>query len=136
MIAAARGSPQNENGALQGAVGGNSEQAKTAVAGLYCPTTGSVKAAVLADLLHGDQITHLDVWCRHGSSRAAHHILRLRQAGWPIITTEIEAPTSDGRTARIALYSLPAETIEAAGERGQRFAQECARIETERRAAQ
>ena len=38
-----------------------------------------------------------------------------------VITTEIDVPTSDGRIARIALYSLPEETIQAAGERGQAF---------------
>lgn len=136
MTPASVGSPPGkENGALQGAVGGNSDQAKTAVAELCYPTIGTVKAAVLADLLRGDRITHLDVWRRHGSSRAAHHVLRLRQAGWPVVTTEIEAPTSDGRTARIALYSLPVDAIADAGERGQRFAAECARIEAERRAA-
>jgi len=93
--------------------------------GEFCfPDPRSVKGRVLADLLVGDRLTHLDVWERHGSSRAAHHVLRLRQSGWPITTTEISAPTSDGRTARIALYSLPPETMEAAGERGQAFVAE------------
>jgi len=85
------------------------------------PKPPSVKGRVLADLLRGDRLTHLDVWVRHGSSRAAHHVLRLRQAGWPICTIEIDAPTSDGRIARIAEYRLPAESIASAGERGQTF---------------
>lgn len=84
-----------------------------------CPT--SVKGRFLADLLRGDQVTHMDVWRRHGSSRAAHHVLRLRQAGFPILTREIEAPTSDGRIALIAEYSLPNEAIAAAGELGRQF---------------
>lgn len=133
MIPATTGSPPTK-----GESGARCELArplsKATTPGFSLPTMGSVKAAVLADLLRGDRITHMDVWRRHGSSRAAHHILRLRQAGWPIITTEIEAPTSDGRTARIALYSLPVETIAEAGERGQRFAAECAKVEAERRA--
>lgn len=99
------------------------------------PDPTAVKGRVLADMLRGARITHLDVWQRHGSSRAAHHVLMLRKAGFPIVTREIEAPTSDGRIARIAEYSLPTETIEAAGERGQRYVAECARIEAERRAA-
>lgn len=76
---------------------------------------------MLSDLLCGYRLTHYDVLELHGSFRASHHILRLRRAGFPVITEEIYVPTSDGRTARIALYSLPEETIEAAGERGQDF---------------
>jgi hypothetical protein len=67
------------------------------------------------------QLTHYDVWERHGSSRASHHFMMLRRAGWPVITEEIDVPTSDGRIAHIGLYSLPVEAIEAAGERGQEF---------------
>lgn len=135
MITAVTGSPPNRNAAWQGGVGGQSEQAQTAVAELCYPRPAAVKGAVLADLLRGDVLSHLDVWQRHGSSRAAHHVLRLRQSGWAVVSEEISAPTSDGRTARIALYSLPAETIAAAGERGQRYASECAAIEAKRRAA-
>lgn len=88
----------------------------------FCyPTPSSVKGRVLADLLAGMKQTHYDVWSRQGSSRASHHIMMLRRAGFPVITEEIDAPTSDGRTARIALYSLSIETIEAAGERGKQF---------------
>jgi len=89
------------------------------------PSPTTVKGRVLADLLSGDKLTHMDVWERDGSSRASHHVLMLRKAGWPVITDEIDVPTSDGRVARIGLYSLPPETIEAAGERGQRFIAEC-----------
>ena len=85
------------------------------------PDPESVKGRVLADLLAGDSLTHMDVWERHGSSRAAHHVLMLRKAGFPVETLEIEAPTSDGRRARIARYSLPTEAIAAAGERGRQF---------------
>lgn len=63
----------------------------------------------------------MDVWERHGSSRAAHHVLMLRKAGWPVITKEIDALTRDGRVARIAEYSLSPETIDTAGEIGQRY---------------
>lgn len=88
----------------------------------FCyPSPSSVKGRVLADLLAGEKITHKTVWLRHGSSRASHHIMMLRHAGFPVITEEIDVPTSDGRIARIGLYSLPAEAIEAAGECGQQF---------------
>lgn len=87
------------------------------------PSPSSVKGAVLADLLSGLKLTHEDVWRCHGSSRAAHHVLVLRKAGWPIISTEIEAPTKDGRTARIAEYSLPPNVIAEVGDAGTRFVQ-------------
>lgn len=85
------------------------------------PDLATVKGRTLADLLAGDKLTHMDVWERHGSSRASHHVLMLRKAGFPVVTEEIDAPTSDGRIARIGLYSLPADAIEAAGECGQQF---------------
>jgi Helix-turn-helix domain len=120
VIPATMGSPPTK-----GEGGANCElarpQFKTTARTFSYPAPGSVKGRVLADLLAGDKLTHMDVWQRHGSSRAAHHILRLRQADFPITTTDIDAPTNDGRTARIALYSLPPEAIDAAGERGQQF---------------
>lgn len=88
------------------------------------PDLCSVKGRVLADLLSGDKLTHIDVWERHGSSRASHHVLMLRKAGWPVITTEIDVPTSDGRIARIALYSLLHKTIVVAGESGKDYVAE------------
>lgn len=130
MTVAAMGSPQNESPRLQPGAG----QSKNTTPTFSYPSPETVKGRVLADLISGMCLTHLDVWERHGSSRASHHVLRLRQSGWPVVTEEISAPTSDGRIARIALYSLPAETIEAAGEHGQRYAAECAKVEAERRA--
>jgi hypothetical protein len=115
----------NENGLHQQAVGQN----KASTPAFCYPAPSSVKGRVLADLLSGDNLTHMDVWERHGSSRASHHILMLRKSGWPVITEEIDAPTSDGRIARIALYSMPCDAIVAAGEIGRRYASEtrCAR---------
>jgi hypothetical protein len=85
------------------------------------PDPHTVKGKVLANLLSGERITHKDVWLRHGSSRAAHHVYILRGLGWPVRSIEIDATTRDGRMVRIAEYSLPKETIHAAGERGQIF---------------
>lgn len=120
MIPATMGSPPTN-----GETGTCCKQARPPIENTtltFCyPSPASVKGRVLSDLLSGDKITHYDVWERHGSSRASHHIMMLRKAGFPVITEEIDAPTSDGRTARIALYSLPAGTIEATGKRGQDF---------------
>lgn len=91
------------------------------------PRPGTVKGRVLADLLHGRRITAADTWRRHGSSCLAHHVLRLRQAGWPVITKIIGATTSDGRTALIGEYYLPARAIRQAAEAGRRFVASCLR---------
>jgi hypothetical protein len=99
----------------------------------FCyPSPHSVKGRTLADLLRGHRLTHMDIWERHGSSRAAHHVLMLRKAGWPVITHEIEVPTSDGRIASIAEYSLSQDAIGRAGERGLRYIGECALVSVER----
>lgn len=85
------------------------------------PAPRSVKGRVLAALLAGDELTHLDCWERFGSSRLAHHAYMLRGAGWPLQTVERPVPTSDGRQAFIAIYSLPESVIHAVGEAGAQF---------------
>lgn len=85
------------------------------------PAPRSVKGRVLAALLTGAKLTHLDCWQRFGSSRLAHHAYMLRGAGWPLQTVERPVPTSDSRQAVIAFYSLPAGAIDAAGEAGAQF---------------
>ncbi|WP_407280125.1 helix-turn-helix domain-containing protein [Aromatoleum evansii] len=110
--------PRNENPQL--ALGGFGNGTATTRAFSF-PDPATVKGAVLADLLAGRRITHLDCWREHGSSRLAHHAFKLRELGWPIRTDEIHVPTSDGRKAMIGEYSLPAETIRDAGVRGQHF---------------
>ena len=86
------------------------------------PPIGTVKGRTLAALLRGERLTHADVWARFGSARAAHHIYVLREGGWDVRTEEIDARTSDGRTARIARYRLAQDDIQEAGERGKRYA--------------
>ena len=96
-------------------------------AGKY-PGPSSVKGRVLAALLTGAQLTHLDCWERFGSSRLAHHVHMLRDggAGWPIKAVERPVPTSDGRQATIAFYRLPKATIDQAGEAGAAYIAEVA----------
>lgn len=110
--------PRNDKAGRQP---GSVDTADTTAPEFSYPAADTVKAAVLADLLNGRAITHLDCWKEHGSSRLAHHILRLRQLGWSILTVEYRTPTSDGRVAHIARYSLRAGVIEQAGERGREF---------------
>lgn len=118
MIPAAMGSPPTNTNATRERGEGASKNTTTAFS---YPSPSSVKGRVLSDLLSGYKLTHYDVWENHGSSRASHHVLMLRKAGFPVITDEIDVPTSDGRTARIALYSLSRETVDATGERGEVF---------------
>lgn len=102
--------------------GAGSEVTANASAIAFCyPPRDTVKGGVLADLLSGRTITHLDCWQDHGSSRLAHHIYVLKADGWPIQVIEKEVPTRRGRRAQIAFYSLKPETIATAGERGQCF---------------
>ncbi len=123
MDALRTGAPPGNDNAVRGhGVVGKTDNYQQV--GFCYPAPASVKGRVLADLLAGDKMTHLDVWERHGSSRAAHHILMLRKAGWPVITKEIEVPTSDGRRALIAEYSMPSMTIDAAGDIGRRYVSE------------
>lgn len=103
----------------------------------FCfPDPATVKGRTLGALLRGERITHLDCWRRFGSARLSHHIYMLRGIGWPVQMVEETVTTSDaGRPASIGIYWLPLEVIEAAGERGQRYATTAATIEAERRAA-
>ena len=100
------------------------------------PSPKSVKGRVLGSLFRGEQLTHWDCWKRFGSARLSHHVYVLRGLGLPVQMIERTVSTSDaGRPATIGVYFLDAGAIAAAGERGQHYAAECARIEAERRAA-
>ncbi|HET7831816.1 MAG TPA: hypothetical protein VFK88_02515 [Gallionella sp.] len=104
----------------------------------FCyPLPSTVKGRVLGALLRGERLTHLDCWRRFGSARLSHHAYALRRLlGWPVEMIEQTVTTSDaGRAATIGVYSLTSDTIARAGERGQQYAEECARVEIERRAA-
>lgn len=109
---------------------------KTTAAAFSYPDPSTVKGRVLGALLRGERLTHKDVWLRFGSARASHHIYCLRGLGWTVQMVEQTVTTSDaGRPATIGVYYFDHAVIEAAGERGQQYAEECARIVAERRAA-
>ncbi len=123
--------PRNDNAHGQvGEVG----TAGTSTHALSLPSPQTVKGRVLGALLLGERLTHLDCWRSFGSARLSHHIYVLRGLGWNILIDEVTVPTSDaGRPALIGYYSLPAEAIAEAGERGQQYAAKCARVAVERR---
>jgi hypothetical protein len=106
------------------------------VKALVYPAPKTVKGRTLGALLRGKRLTHLDCWCRFGSARLSHHIYILRGIGWPVQMIEQSVTTSDaGRPATIGVYFLDPDAIAVAGEQGLRYAEECARVEVDRRSA-
>lgn len=101
------------------------------------PPPSSVCGRVLGAHLLGEHLTDHDCRRKFGSTRLPHHEWVLKQKlGWPVQIVRRTRPTSDGtRTASIGEYFLPQTAIDEAGEQGQRYAAECARINAERRAA-
>lgn len=98
------------------------------------PDSATVKGRVLGALLREEHLTHLDCWRRFGSARLSHHIYMLRGMGWQVEMAEQTVTTSDaGRAASIGIYNLAPAVIANAGERGREYAEECWRIEIERR---
>jgi hypothetical protein len=85
------------------------------------PGPAGVKRAAPSDVLRGSNLTSMDCWNRRGNYRLAHHILVARQAGRPILTTEIAVMLRGGRSAQIAEYTMPESAIERAGLRGRLF---------------
>lgn len=107
----------------------------TTAAAFSYPPHSSVKGRVLGAHLRGERLTHWDCWRRFSSARLSHHEYVLRGIGWNISMVEETVTTNDaGRPATIGVYFLTPEIIAAAGEEGQRYAAECAKIEAERRA--
>lgn len=122
----------NENARLQPGAG----QTEITSDAFCYPSPSTVKGRTLGALLRGEHLTHLDCWRRFGSARLSHHVYILRGMGWAVQMIEQAVTTTDaGRSATIGVYFLSPEVIEATGEHGKRFADECAQIEIERRAA-
>lgn len=99
------------------------------------PDPHTVKGRVLGALLRSERLTHLDCWVRFGSARLSHHVYRLRHAGWSVKMDERSVSTTDaGRHATIGIYHLNPDAIAEAGEAGQLYADQAAKIEGERKA--
>ncbi len=101
---------QNDNARGQAGVVG---KAQINQSGFCYPNVNLVKGRVLGALLRGENLTHLDCWCRFGSSRLAHHVYILRGIGWGVQMVESTVTTSDGgRPATIGIYSLPPNSLQ------------------------
>lgn len=135
--------PENDKGLRGQASVGKAE----ATAGGFCnaenipvkpdyPDPHTVFGRVLGAHLAGHRLTVADSLRRFGHDRLADSEFKLRRLGWPIRSIRKSVATTDGgREASVSEYFLDQEAIVAAGECGQEYAAECARINAERRAA-
>ena len=92
-------------------------------------------ARLLAAFLGGRKINPLDGWQSLGIYRLSDTVYQLRKLGWPVITDNLDVDNRFGEPCRVALYSLPDDSIEAAGEQGRKYAADRAMLDHERRVA-
>lgn len=89
------------------------------------PKPGTQTSMVLATLLKGHEVNPLYSWRALGTYRLSDAVHRLsKKLGWPIDSDEKEVINVFGDPCCHGLYSLPRNVIAAAGEAGQKFANE------------
>ena len=75
------------------------------------PTKGTRDDQALQLFLAGRHLDHEDFIRESGSWRLSDAVLHLRDAGWPIVSTDIPAPTPACPGREITVYHLPAKYI-------------------------
>ncbi len=86
--------------------------------GKFPKRVNSVLSEALADFLGHKHLDGMD-GLRLGTSRISSQVHELRHRyGWPVVTTEVEVYTSDGRVSQVAVYSLPPAVVEEARAEG------------------
>jgi hypothetical protein len=88
------------------------------------PRHGTQPARFLASMLTGKQINPLAAWREFGIYRTSDVVLRLRKAGWPIITDDLPVQNTFREECVVGLYSLEQSAIDQAGAEGMRFVEE------------
>lgn len=73
------------------------------------PTKGGRDDQALQLFLAGRHLDHEDFFRESGSWRLSDAVLHLRDAGWPIVSTDIPAPTPSCPGREITVYHLPAK---------------------------
>jgi hypothetical protein len=73
------------------------------------PTKGTRDDQALQLFLAGQRLDHEDFLAVTGSWRLSDAVLHLRDAGWPIVSHEVSAPTPACPGREIAVYHLPAK---------------------------
>lgn len=99
------------------------------------PAHNTQAARLLAATLLGQRINPLRGWVNLGIYRLSDTKFRLKEMGWPMEADRLDVSNKFGEACHVALYSLPASAIEAAGEQGQAFAQRELELMASRRAA-
>lgn len=99
------------------------------------PTYDTQAARLLAVSLLGQRINPLRGWVSLGIYRLSDTKFRLKEMGWPMESGRLDVANKFGEACHVALYGLPATAIEAAGERGQKFAQREMELMAMRKAA-
>ena len=92
-------------------------------------------ARLLSALLKFRRIDPLHGWRIFGIYRLADVVFQLRGLGWAVITGRLNVTNRFDETCHVAEYRLSAESIESAGNAGQRFADDEIALMSERRAA-
>lgn len=87
------------------------------------PANDTQAARLLAVSLLGQRINPLRGWVNLGIYRLSDTKFRLKEMGWPMEAGRLDVANKFGEACHVALYGLPGWAIEAAGERGQEFAQ-------------
>ena len=70
------------------------------------PTPGTQPARLLAELQKGGSIGPMTAWKQLGIYRAADAVLKLRRAGWNVVTRMTAVKNRYGETCHVASYSL------------------------------
>lgn len=87
------------------------------------PAHETQAARLLAVALLGQKINPLRGWKSLGIYRLSDTKFRLRAMGWPMDNAGLDVKNRFSEQCHVALYYLHEWAIEAAGERGQKFAQ-------------
>jgi len=88
------------------------------------PHHGTQAARFIAAMLAGQSINPLAAWKGFGIYRTSDVVLRLRKAGWSIITDNLPVLNTFHEECVVGLYRLDQAAIDQAGAEGQRFVEE------------
>lgn len=86
------------------------------------PAHGTQGARLLAVALTGEKVHPLYGWKRLGIYRLSDTKFRLKEMGWPFEAGRLDVSNRFGEPCHVAVYGLPQEVIDEAGEVGQAFA--------------
>lgn len=88
------------------------------------PRHGTQAARLLGATLTGRSINPLEAWREFGIYRTSDVVLRLRKAGWPILTDDLPVLNTFREECVVGLYRLEQAAIDRAGAEGQRFVED------------